>query len=119
MLETLKKGWEFDRVRRAGRTWAAGLVVLNAAPSKGSVVRCGFIAGKKVGGAVERNRARRLMREAVRSRLTSIKPGWDLVWIGRAGIDKATGGKVLDDIDAILTRSRLLSQSSPETDTAL
>ena len=113
---TLKKNWEFDRVRREGRTWASGLVVLNAAPGNGNGIRCGFIAGKKVGGAVERNRARRLMREAVRSRLTSIKPGWDLVWIGRAGIDKASCGKVLDDVDAILMRSRLLAETLPETD---
>ena len=95
------------------------MVVLNAAPTKDSVVRCGFIAGKKVGGAVERNRARRLMREAVRARLISIKPGWDLVWIGRSGIEKANCGKVLHDIDTILTRSRLLSQPLPETDTAV
>ena len=94
------------------------MVVLNAAPGNGSVVRCGFIAGKKVGGAVERNRARRLMREAVRARLSSIKPGWDLVWIGRAGIDKAKCGKVLDDIDTILTRSRLVAHNPPETDPA-
>ena len=95
------------------------MVVLNAAQGNESVIRCGFIAGKKVGGAVERNRARRLMREAVRTRLTSIKPGWDLVWIGRAGIDKASYDKVLDDVDTILTRSRLLSQPPTETDTAL
>ncbi len=94
------------------------MVVLNAAPGNGNAVRCGFIAGKKVGGAVERNRARRIMREAIRARLTFIKPGWDLVWIGRAGIDKASYGKVMDDIDAILMRSHLLSQPPPETDTA-
>jgi len=116
---TLKKSWEFDRVRREGRTWAAGLVVLNAAPSKESIVRCGFIAGKKVGGAVERNRARRLMREAVRARLTFINPGWDLVWIGRAGIDKANCAKVMDDVNAILTRSCLLAQTRTETDPSI
>ena len=118
-MVTLKKSWEFDRVRREGRTWAGGLVVLNAAPGNVDFIRCGFIAGKKVGGAVERNRARRLMREAMRARLTSIKPGWDLVWIGRAGIEKATYGKVLADVDALLTRSRLLAQSPAETDPAL
>lgn len=95
------------------------MVVLNAAPQQGNDVRCGFIAGKKVGGAVERNRARRLMREAVRARLAAIKPGWDLVWIGRAGIDQANCARVMNDVDAVLTRSRLFASPPAKTDPAI
>src|SRR5438094_9464291 len=86
VVETLKTDGEFQRVSRAGRSWAVGPVVLNAAPNGEAIIRCGFVAGKKVGGAVERNRARRLMREAVSSRLPGLKPGWDLVWIARSSM---------------------------------
>ena len=83
-METLKNSAQFERVRREGRTWGAAMLVLNAARNGEETVRCGFITGKKVGKAVQRNRARRLIREAVRKRLPDIAPGWDLVWIARA-----------------------------------
>ena len=83
--------------------------MLNAAPNADGVVRCGFITGKKVGKAVGRNRARRLIREAVRLRLPHLAPGWDLVWIGRARIAGATFWEVLDAVDNLLKRSRVLT----------
>ena len=86
--------------------------MLNAATNRVDAVRCGFIAGKKVGGAVERNRARRLLREAVRARLPHIKPGWDLVFIARAPIVDVkldAAGKEMDDL---LQRGKLLVPSA-------
>ena len=107
-MDRLRKSAQFERVRKEGRTWGSGLVVLNAAPNTEGVVRCGFITGKKVGKAVARNRARRLIREAVRLRLPHIAPGWDLVWIARAPIAEATFRDVTDAVDNLLKRSRVL-----------
>jgi ribonuclease P protein component len=106
-VETLRSSGQFERVRRVGRTWASGLVVLSAAPNGEGSVRCGFVAGKKVGGAVERNRARRLMKEAVRLRLSTIRQGWDLVWIARAGIAGVKLDMVSNAVDDLLRRSKL------------
>jgi ribonuclease P protein component len=94
------------------------LVVLNAAPNGEGSVRCGFVAGKKVGGAVERNRARRLMKEAVRHRLSTIKPGWDLVWIARAGIIGVKLDAVSNAVDDLLRRSKLAQYGEVVTDGA-
>ncbi len=113
-LLTLKNTRQFERVRQEGRTWAAPLLILNAAPNGLDVVRCGFVAGKKTGKAVERNRARRLMREAVRLRLPSIRPGWDLVWIARPAILEASSGDVGRDVDELLRRSNLLESRERE-----
>jgi ribonuclease P protein component len=66
------------------------------------------VAGKKIGKAVRRNRARRLIREAVRLRLPLIKEGWDLVWIARPAIAHAMYSDVAKDIDSLLRRSQLL-----------
>jgi ribonuclease P protein component len=112
-METLKNSAQFERVRREGRTWGGGLLVLNAARNGDDLVRCGFITGKKVGKAVQRNRARRLMREAVRKRLPDIDPGWDLVWIARAPIVGATYEAVREVVDDLLRRSRVVAQITP------
>ncbi len=110
-METLKNNWQFERVRRTGRSWAVGMVVLNAAPNGQDLVRYGFITGKKVGNAVKRNRARRLIREAVRHRLAQVKPGWDLVWIARPSIVEATAATVAQAIDEALRRAKLYASA--------
>ena len=114
-METLKTTAQFERARRNGRTWATGLVVLNAARNEVGTNRFGFVAGKKVGGAVERNRARRLIKEAIRLRLPLIKPGWDLVWIARAGIADKKLDAVAAAVDDLLRRARLYSTGGTES----
>ena len=108
-METLKSSDQFERVRRTGRTWATGLAVLNAARNDLLINRFGFVAGKKVGKSVQRNRARRLLREAVRLRLPLLKPGWDLIWIARVGIEGKKLDAVLETVDDLLHRARLLA----------
>jgi len=110
-VETLKTERQFERVRRAGRGWAVGPVVLNAAPNGLESVRFGFVAGKKVGGAVSRNRARRLIREAVRKRLPLLKPGYDLVWVARSSIVGADFGTVERAVEEALLRGKLLKSA--------
>lgn len=80
----LRRPEHFHRVRREGRNWSTPLLTLNAAPSRRKLPRCGFIVGKRVGNAVERNRCRRRVREAVRLAYHSILPGRDLVFIVRS-----------------------------------
>jgi ribonuclease P protein component len=114
-METLKTNSDFDRVRKAGRTWAVGPVVLNAAPNGLDTIRCGFVAGKKVGGAVVRNRARRLIKEAVRPRLPLLRTGWDLVWIARSSIAELKAGDVAEAVDEALNRGKLYASGDSAT----
>ena len=80
----LRKPVQFQRARRDGRSWSTPLVALNAVGNKRRGTRCGFVVGKRIGKAVERNRARRRLREAVRLAFDHIAPGWDLVFVARS-----------------------------------
>lgn len=80
----LRKPDQFQRARRDGRSWGGSLVTLNAVGNKRRGTRCGFVVGKRVGKAVDRNRARRRLREVVRIAFDRIAPGWDLVFVVRS-----------------------------------
>ena len=76
----------FKRVRRSGKSYAHPLVVLLVLPASERISRFGVIAGRSLGGSVQRNRAKRMLREAVRAILPNIKPGWDVIMIARQPI---------------------------------
>lgn len=99
---------DFARVRQEGRTWANRLLVLAAAPNGLPYSRFGFVVSKRVGKAVRRNRAKRLMREAVRRHRPCIRPGWDLVWIARAEMAEAQFAQVMHAVRGLLRRADLL-----------
>jgi ribonuclease P protein component len=111
----LQSTTDFERVRRDGRSHAHPLVVLIAdrRPSEQDdetifpPSRCGFAAGRPVGKAARRNRAKRLLREAVRVRAALIAPGWDLIFIARAGLAGATLKEAQAAVDSLLRRARV------------
>src|SRR6218665_2759903 len=67
------------------------------------VVRVGFTATKKIGGAVDRNRAKRRLREAARLVLPlHARPSHDYVFIARGGTTAREWGRLLDDVKTAL-----------------
>jgi ribonuclease P protein component len=67
------------------------------------LIRAGFTATKKIGGAVVRNRAKRRLREAARLLLPLHgKPGSDYVFIARGGTTARPWARLLDDVKSAL-----------------
>lgn len=86
----LSRSEDFKRVRRIGKSYAHPLVVLVKQANETSTnIRVGVVAGKAAGNAIQRNRAKRLLREALRPYLASLGSGWDLVLIARSGLATA------------------------------
>ena len=96
-------------MRRLGKSYAHPLIVLIALPreEKGGT-RIGVAAGRTVGNAVQRNRAKRLIRAALQKRLERIDPGWDVVILARRPITEATFEDTLQAVDRLLARAQLV-----------
>jgi ribonuclease P protein component len=82
----LTQSADFIRVRRQGRSYAHPLVILVVLPNQSSRTRVGLSASKAIGGAVQRNRAKRLMRHAMASLLEYTTPGYDIILLARKPI---------------------------------
>jgi ribonuclease P protein component len=104
----LTRSTDFKRVRRLGKSYAHPLIVLVVMPNELEQIRCGFVAGRSVGGAVQRNRAKRILRAALQPYIASIRPGWDLILIARAPLRAATYQQTLAVLSDLLQRSRLM-----------
>lgn len=103
----LRLNADFKRVRRRGKSWANQLMVLCALPNELEHSRFGFAASKRIGKAVVRNRVRRRMREAVRLRRGLIADGWDVVFIARSGIGRASYAEIVQGVEDLLRRAEL------------
>jgi ribonuclease P protein component len=81
----LRKNREYQFVYHNSKSYVNKLMVLHVLPrSSNHQTRIGFVTGKKIGCAVERNRCRRLMKEVYRLHQQEIENGFDLVLIGRS-----------------------------------
>lgn len=83
----LSRSAEFERVYRQGRSHANRFLVLYAFPRGGDdAARLGVSVSRKVGGAVDRNRVKRLLREAFAARVAELPTGHDLVVVARPDV---------------------------------
>lgn len=95
-------------MRANRRSWAHPLLVLYVAPNEANLTRVGISVGKRVGGAVVRNRVRRRIREAVRLRHSALAPGYDLLFIAREPSARASWPELQAATELLLRRAELL-----------
>lgn len=103
----LRKKEDFDAIYKKGRSSGSKYVVVLYRPNGSDSTRMAFIASKKVGNSVMRNRARRLMKEAVRLLGFVLPEGYDYLFIARNGITDSKCADVKRSIEAALKRTGL------------
>lgn len=83
IIVPLTENYEFKRVYARGKSVVRPTVVVYCMRKNGPGPRVGITASKKIGNAVKRNRARRLLRESTRELYPQMKSGYDLVLVSR------------------------------------
>ncbi len=102
MLHTvvIKENHIFRRLYHRGKYQAHPLLVTYALKNRLPVNRFGITASKKIGGAVERNRAKRVIRAAYRQLEPQLPLGWDIIFVART---RTTCVK-MDEVAAVMRR---------------
>ncbi len=108
--EHIKDNKLFLKLYRKGRYTATEYFTAYYLPNKLPYNRFGITAGKKIGSAVVRNRAKRILREAYRKNEINMPIGYDIVFVARSGII----GKKTDDIEKVLF-SKVIKGMTPQS----
>jgi ribonuclease P protein component len=112
----LRRSADLKRVRQQGESRRHPLAILIAYPNSLDKSRFAFIASRRVGNAVKRNRGRRLLREVIRLHLSEILPGYDCMFIARQALPEASYVDVETAVLQLLARLNLLDSSHVSVD---
>ena len=106
---------DFAALRAEGSPVRGALCLLVALARPGAPTRVGFVASKRgVGGAVERNRARRRLREIVRRRWARLpEEGWLLMFVAHRATPTAPHQDLASDVERVLATAGLLAPLPP------
>jgi ribonuclease P protein component len=104
----LKTRGEFLRAKAQGRRLVCGCLIANVLPRPpGQSSRLGVVTSRKIGGAVARSRARRLLRESFRLHQRDLAQAVDLVLVARPSIAGKKLAEVESDLRRVLRQARL------------
>ena len=112
----LTRSEDFKRVRRSGKSYAHPLLVLIVQACDEGKLHVGVAANRGMGAAVKRNRAKRLLREAMRELLPLVRPGWDILLIARPPLLSCNMFEIREALLTLLRRAELAAP--PPSDAA-
>lgn len=114
-LVMLSRPRDFATLQSAGTIRSHPLLQARFMRTDLETTRFGLSTGRKLGGAVVRNRVRRRLREALRVMAPSFQPGWDVLIIARPGLVEADHDALVGALRRILRRGGVLG-GPEETD---
>ncbi len=109
-IVTLNKNRDFNRMYSRGKSYVTSSLVVYVLRNRQKEVRIGITTSKKIGNAVQRNRARRLIRESCRKIISDVKPGYDIVMVARKRIVQVKCDVVLNALTKMLSEANILKK---------
>lgn len=97
--KTLKENKDFRRLYYRGKSHADSCLVSYVCKSRLPYTRIGITSSKKIGNAVERNRARRVIRAAFSQLEPRLKGNFDIVFVARTRTTRVKMQKVLEQME--------------------
>jgi len=116
--ETFKLNKDFKRLYGRGKTLVFPSVVVYFQKNRLGYCRIGITASKKIGGAVERNRAKRVIVAAFRQLLTQISGGYDFVFVARVRTTKVKSTNILTFLKKGFLKEGIISQNETTDNTS-
>ncbi|MCX6045513.1 MAG: ribonuclease P protein component [Chloroflexi bacterium] len=106
----IRQNERFQEIRRRGQSYGNELLVMCVLHNELPYSRFGFSISSRIGGAVLRNQVKRRLREATRLRMPLIEPGWDIVFIAKYPIGRASFQQMDTACARLLRRAHLLRE---------
>jgi len=104
----LRNKKDFSAIYNRGNSFGGKYVVIFCRRNNLGYNRLGFLASKKVGNSVVRNRARRLMKESFRNMKSELKEGFDIILIARNSIKDVKCNEVQKSMNFLLKKAGLI-----------
>ncbi len=106
----LRSKRDFKLTYARGRSFVHPMLVLYVRPTRGDACRIGFSISKKLGGSVDRNRIKRRLRETLRANAVKLRPGHDVVFVGRSRLKEAAFDSIAGAVGELLRRAKLVEE---------
>jgi ribonuclease P protein component len=109
---TISRPRDFATLQSGGTTTSHPLLLARTVRTDLETTRFGLATGRKLGGAVVRNRVRRRLKEALRVMAPSFRPGWDVLIIARPQLVEADHDAMVGALRRVLRRAGVLGEAS-------
>ena len=111
----IRRNSEFGRVYARGKSYVNPALVLYVLKTRGKKTRVGLTATKKIGHAVQRNRARRIMRAALSEHLSQNIGGYDIILVARGQTPKLKSTQLSRTLGKLFAKAGLPDLAAPQT----
>lgn len=109
-IVSMTRDRDFRRAYKRGKSYVSPLIVLYVVKNRLGLTQVGITTSKKIGNAVVRSRARRVIREAYRGLSRRVEPGYDLVFVSRGRTPFAKSTQVQKHMEKQLSAAGLLGK---------
>ena len=113
-INILKKNEDFNRIIKNNKPYKTRYFYIYLEWTNEKIYHFGLSVGKKIGNAVERNRSRRVIKEAFRSVCPNLKPEYDIVLVARSKTKYVKSTRLAEIMNDIFTKEGMFVTEGDE-----